>query len=296
MTATNFAFRRAGFSLIELIVVLSIVAILAALLTAAVQRVRAAAVRLECANHLRQIGLGLHQYHQTHSCLPSGMALKGENDAYRYMSWHTRLLPYVEQQLLWERAQRAYAAVPEPFFNNPPHPLSAIVALYTCPADGRSFVSAKLNIGLTSYLGIQGTNQVRKNGVLFVDSRISFAEIRDGVSNTLFVGERPHSDDEIWGYWYAGWGASKDGTGDMILGVRSVNVGKLETVCPFGPYQFGPGTVKEICDVLHFWSLHSGGGHFLFGDGGVRFMSYSANAVLPALATRASGETIPAIE
>ena len=285
--------HRQGLSLIEVLVVIAIFGILAGLVAAGVQSARAAAARLQCATNLRQIGVALHHYHDSQRTLPSGMSYKNRTDAYLYMSWHTRLLPYIEQKGLWEGAQKAYASMREPFFNNPPHPLDAVVPLYTCPADGRSFLSAKLRIGLTSYLGVQGTSQVRKNGVLFVDSRVRFGEVTDGLSNTLFVGERPPSGDENWGYWYAGWGAAKDGTADMVLGVRSLNFGMLESICPAGPYQFGPGKVANNCDALHFWSLHTGNGaHFQFGDGAVRFLGYSANSILPALATRAGRETV----
>lgn len=283
---------RHGMSLIELMVVLGVIAILIGLTTAAVQRARAAAARLECANHLKQIGVALHHYHDGQRVMPAGMSYQGGMDPYLYMGWHTRLLPFVDQRALWEQAQKAYAVVQYPFFNNPPHPLDAVVPLYTCPSDGRTFVSAKLQIGLTSYLGIQGVNQVRKDGVLFMDSRIRFADVGDGLSNTLFAGERPPSGDEILGYWYAGWGDGKDGTADMVLGVRSLNVGSVKPACPFGPYHFTPGRVHDNCDAFHFWSLHTGNGsHFLFGDGSVRFLGYAADPILPALATRAGGET-----
>src|SRR5260221_5684138 len=216
---------RTAFSLIELLVVIFVIGVLVALTTAAVQRVRAAAARLECANHLKQIGIGLHHYHNTYKALPAGMSYQGGNGPNLYMGWHTRLLPFIEQPALWGQAQKAYALMPNPFFNNPPHPLDTVIPTYICPADGRSFVSGETGMGLTSYLGVQGTNQVRKNGVLFVDSKIRFADVTDGLSNTLLVGERPPSGNEFWGYWYAGWGGAKDGTGDMGLGVRSLNVG-----------------------------------------------------------------------
>ncbi len=285
--------RRKALSLIELLVVLSIVAILCALMAAAVQRVRGAAARSDCANNLRQIGLALHQYHDAYGALPPGMSYGAGKAPYLYMGWHTRVLPFIEQGAIWQEAQNAYAAIQNPFFSSPPHPFGTVIRLYVCPADGRSFVSPVTNIALTSYLGVQGTDQTRRNGVLFVDSSIRFADVTDGNSNTVFVGERPPSDNEIWGYWYAGWGEAKDGTGDMVLGVRSLNFGLLESACPPGPYQFKPGRTANTCDVLHFWSLHSGGGQFLLGDGAVRFLSYSANSILPALATRASGDIVP---
>jgi prepilin-type processing-associated H-X9-DG protein len=141
-------------------------------------------------------------------------------------------------------------------------------------------------------LGVQGTNQVRKNGAFFVDSHVRFSDFSDGLNNTIIVGERPPSGDGRWGYCYAGWGTAKDGTGDMVLGVRSLNIGALEATCPSGVYRFGPGRVDNSCDALHFWSLHSGGAHFLFCDGSVRFLGYDADGILPALATRAGRETV----
>ena len=79
----------------------------------------------------------------------------------------------------------------------------------------------------------------------------------------------------------------------MILGVRERNIllGRLGS-CPPGPYQFRPGTVTNQCDMFHFWSLHDGGAHLLFADGSVRFLTYDADGILPALATRAGGEVV----
>ncbi len=62
--------------------------------------------------------------------------------------------------------------------------------------------------------------------------------------------------------------------------------------CADGPYAFGPGDLKQHCDAFHYWSLHTGGANFAFADGSVHFLRYSATAVLPALATRAGGETV----
>ena len=63
-------------------------------------------------------------------------------------------------------------------------------------------------------------------------------------------------------------------------------------VCNIGPYQYGPGKLNNTCDDFHFWSLHSGGANFAFADGSVRFVTYSADPIMPALATRAGGEVV----
>ena len=106
------------------------------------------------------------------------------------------------------------------------------------------------------------------------------------------IGERPPSPDFWLGWWYAS--GSVDGSGDTALGVREFNGGTdpYTVACPKGPYNFRPGKVIEQCDAFHFWSLHSGGANFAFADGSVRFLTYSADSVLPALATRAGGEVV----
>ena len=107
------------------------------------------------------------------------------------------------------------------------------------------------------------------------------------------IGERPPSADERFGWWYAGTGQDRDGSADMILGVREKRGSDFSLrSCPPGPYEFGPGRLDNQCDALHFWSLHPGGAHFAFCDESVRFLTYSADPILPALATRAGGETV----
>jgi prepilin-type processing-associated H-X9-DG protein len=65
----------------------------------------------------------------------------------------------------------------------------------------------------------------------------------------------------------------------------------IDDRCPSNGYRFVPGRPGSQCDVYHFWSLHPGGANWLFADGSVRFLRYDADSVLPALATRAGGET-----
>ncbi len=286
--------KRPGLTLIETMVVIAIIGVLIGLLVPAVQRVRDAAMKTRCTNNLRHIGLALQQYHDAQGSFPPGMSYRDGTDPYPFMSWNTRLLPFLEQQALWEQAQKAYA-LDRSFYDNPPHTnRTVVVSLFCCPADPRTLSVEQLADGqrvtFTDYLGVEGSNQNRQDGVLFLDSIIRLTDISDGTSNTLCVGERPPSADGILGWWYAGEGQSKDGSADMVLGVRELNMGTFAPNCPLGPYSFGPGRPKNQCDAFHFWSLHLGGAHFLLADGSVHFLNYAANPILPALATRAGGE------
>src|SRR6266496_4917587 len=192
--------------MLELIVVMAVIAILAGLLIAGVQRARDAALRASCANNMRQIGLALHAYHGDKRKLPFGVThplakpgmppLYGpDKDPYGLMTWMTRILPYVEQDNLWKLAKQAY--IQDPYaLSNPPHVSEAIfVSLYSCPADTSRVGPAMMGStpGPTSYLGVQGLDYLRVDGVLYLDSTIRLTDITDGASNTLMVGERPPS-------------------------------------------------------------------------------------------------------
>ena len=289
---------RRAFTLIELLVVLAIIAVLIGLLVPAVQRVRDAAARAQCSNNLKQLGLAAHQYHDAFKALPSGIRSGKLSERYPLASWLTQLLPYVEQLPLWRLTQRAYAQTRSPF-KNPPHVgLDTVVPIFACPADGRAdqvqFAPRdQFNVALTSYLGVEGKELTTKDGLLFQDSRVRFTEITDGASNTLLAGERPPSTDFQYGWWYAGAGQRFTGSADMILGVQEQNVLPVTAgSCAPGTYAFAPGSFADQCDMFHFWSPHFGGAYFLFADGGVRFLSYDAAPLMPALASRNGGETV----
>jgi prepilin-type processing-associated H-X9-DG protein len=95
------------------------------------------------------------------------------------------------------------------------------------------------------------------------------------------------------GWWYAGWGQDKDGEADAVLGIRTKNKrSPWGRSCPIGPYHYTAGRFDNQCDAFHFWSPHPGGANFLFVDGSVRFLRYEADPILPALATRAGGESV----
>jgi prepilin-type N-terminal cleavage/methylation domain-containing protein len=291
--------HRHAVTLLELLVVLAILAVLMALLLPAVQRARDAAARIKCANNLHQIGLAAHQYHDTLGSLPPGMyAPAFPNQPFRFASWMTMLLPYIEQGNLWNATVEAYQQSRSPF-KNPPHiGMATLVPTFACPADPRTdqvqFAPIdKFNVALTSYLGVEGLNLYSKDGLLFRNSAIRFAEITDGLSNTLLAGERPASADVQFGWWYAGVGQRYSGSAEMVLGVREPNLLPVtKGSCPPGIYSFAPGRLNNQCDMFHFWSPHIGGAFFLFADGSAHFLSYDAAAILPALASRAGGEVV----
>lgn len=286
--------QRRGFSLLELLVVVAIVAALLALLLPAVQKVRAAAQRVQCSNNLRQIGLALQHYHDTQRLFPPGV--RGVRDEMPFLTWLACLLPYLEHPALWDQAVQEYAGQRNPFGLPSWHAgLTTPLPHFICPADGRpnGLVQPEgVRVAFTDYLGVIGRESGTKDGVLYLDSRVSFRSVTDGTSNTLMVGERPPSPDSRFGWWYAGVGQNFDGSADSVLGVEDYRTTFRTPTCPRGPYPFGPGRPADPCDTFHFWSHHPGGAHFLFVDGAVHFLPYSAAPLLPALASRAGGEAV----
>jgi prepilin-type N-terminal cleavage/methylation domain-containing protein/prepilin-type processing-associated H-X9-DG protein len=137
---------------------------------------------------------------------------------------------------------------------------------------------------------------------------IKMSAVTDGLSNTLMVGERPPSKDLIFGWMFAGVGASGDGDTDVILGIserheeggpfsnlkdpngNSCSPGSKDPNSPLA-YKLSPGDLRNQCDQFHYWSLHTGGANFCLGDGSVRFLTYTTSPIVQrAMATRNGGE------
>ena len=290
------ATTRRGFTLLELLVVIAVIGVLIGLLLPAVQKVRATAVRVTCQNNLKQIALAAHNAESTGGVLPPGITLSTKIEPFPNIGWLGRLLPQVEQEPLWKLSVTAYENRPNNPFALPHLGIMTPVKVYACPADSRQSevrdTHQNLRVAVGGYLGVLGTDYRTPSGVLYAGSRVRLTDITDGTSNTLLAGERPPSPDFWLGWWYAS--GAVGGSGDTTLGVRELNSGTepYTAMCPRGPYNFRPGKVDQQCDAFHFWSLHPGGANFAFCDGSVRFLQYTADAVLPALSTRAGGEAV----
>ena len=286
---------KSGVTVVELLVVVGLMSLLFAILLPAVQSVREASRRSECTNRVRQLSLAMLNFEAGKQELPSGLTSKFPNP---WMTWMAQILPFLDHQNEFNRSASDYKLFPDPFvghlmFQTP-------LRIFACPSDPNSGLVHETHfnrlVACTNYLGVTGINYEIKGGVLFLDSRIRLAEVRDGLSNTLLIGERPPSSDYWYGWWYSGLGQGGTGSADSHLGVRELNLlpGKEETLtyledCPAGPYQFQVGRGEQR-DTLHFWSHHPNGATFSRCDGSVHFMAYGMNDAMAALATRADSE------
>lgn len=223
--------RHPAFTLVELLVVIAIIGILIGLLLPAVQAAREAARRMECSSKMRQLGLALHSFHDTHRRFPPAHDTRerpwtiNPNGSvnqfvgyYTYWSWMARLMPFYEQGNLhtqadsWARSGAPsdrrwdpFGTAPNP--RTPPNPaFGTLNYLVQCPSDQRVFVaqdSVGVKVALTSYLGvsgIRGDGPGERSGVLTYNRWLRVAEITDGTSNTLAIGERPPAPDYQYGW------------------------------------------------------------------------------------------------
>jgi prepilin-type N-terminal cleavage/methylation domain-containing protein len=284
--------HRAAFSLVELLVVIAIIAILVALLLPAVQAARESARAVQCRSNLRQIGLALHNYHGVHSGFPP--AFLGQASGWRASwTWTVFLLPYLEQGPLFDDLDRAttpfgggtdWADMPTAATQTP-------LAVYLCPADtGPDWNHRKSGYAKSSYHGVLGNETqlvcayadlIRQNGVLFVNSCVSLAEISDGSSQTLAVGEC-RLDPTATGKRGAIWAGMRGVTGETLWLSDTVWWANAEPDWRIN----GPSEQA-------FSSGHPGGAHFLLGDGAVRLVAETIEGhTLACLAARNDGEPI----
>jgi prepilin-type processing-associated H-X9-DG protein len=287
---------RAATSLVELLIVVGIIATLIGLTLPAVMKAREAAQRAVCQARLQSLGIAFHAYHARAGRLPPGTE-NAPGATMSFAAWRLFLLPELDRDAEWRQAVRDYAARPYPF--NPEHLLmSRPMIVFECPSDDRVSTPRPAPslldrlVAFSSYLGCNGVDRRSRLGVLFGGSGIRWSDVLDGTSHTLLVGERPPSRDFNFGWWYAGVGLGDTGALDAHLGVREPIPFSPRFPCLDANMGFRPRVPQDPCAVLNFWSRHPGGAHFLMCDGSVRFLSHSADPVLPALATRAGNESV----
>lgn len=191
--------RRSAFTLIELLVVIAIIAILVALLLPAVQSAREAARRTQCKNNLKQLGLALHNYEQTYGMMPSGEGYVGGVGG-RRQSPYVSLLPYLDQDAAYNRcAQDKFVVEP---WNGGYAPWQTKIPSILCPSDPGAASIPGNTVQGSSYAFSRGDgswdiNEWMPNGGRGMRGAFMgnghcrlFSEVTDGLSNTIFVGER----------------------------------------------------------------------------------------------------------
>ncbi|MGL4461717.1 MAG: DUF1559 domain-containing protein [Planctomycetia bacterium] len=294
--------RNRGFTLIELLVVIAIIGVLIALLLPAIQQAREAARRAQCQNNVKQIGLALHNYAETHKMLPLtynplGGAFDGESVA---RSWIMFILPFVDQQGLYDSINHDLSL-------NVGNTTVARTPLqaFTCPSDTHTgTLDNRCNQpgtwGVTNYKMCAGSNWAwggfvvssptgrfanstngldQGNGVgcrnHYASTTTSFRQISDGLSKTIFVGEAVPAWSEFnWWWWYN----ASTATAGVPLNFQT------EALAETNKADWGIN--------YSFHSRHRGGAFFLMGDGVVNFVSDTVDlSVYRALSTIDAGDS-----
>jgi prepilin-type N-terminal cleavage/methylation domain-containing protein/prepilin-type processing-associated H-X9-DG protein len=301
---------RKGFTLVELLVVIAIIGVLLGLLLPAVQKVRESSNRVQCQNNLKQIALAALTYHDVYNGFPQ--ALNNEANP-PYDSPFVPLLPYLEQQPLY---QLGNSTNPNFDYSTPDSAAATPVAVFVCPSDAGLPVPAVLQLpgasaylAMTSYRGNQsGLSALDPNfgtdGVMMQDPAppVKVVYITDGSSNTILFGEFNNFEPN-WGpyadlaastglafpYFFSAW------SGNAIVPLCGSGFYPLNSMLPPNPPDLATGLLYVQARCYTFGSCHPSGANFAFCDGSVRFITdATANSpgILPALATRAGGETV----
>ncbi|QDU63803.1 Type II secretion system protein G precursor [Planctomycetes bacterium Pan216] len=301
-----------GFTLVELLVVIAIIGVLVGLLLPAVQQARESARRMQCQNNLKQIGVAMHNYAESHGTLPVTFRGLPPGDAYNNAntgtSWITQLLPYTDKQALYDRIEFGESVTTNLAV------AQTILPQWNCPSDsanpgrmtGRANAPSATEFGTQNYKAVAGSNWAwgnfpglsapkgrnagrtngldEGNGVICRGGSTPRAivtrlrDVTDGLKNTFFVGEAvPDWCNHTWWFWFNGSTA----TCGVPLNYQVANgSGFMATNRGDWPNNYS------------FMSQHVGGGHFLMGDGAVKFIGDSIEITTYRHLATISGEEI----
>jgi prepilin-type processing-associated H-X9-DG protein/prepilin-type N-terminal cleavage/methylation domain-containing protein len=271
---------RAGFTILELLTVVAVIAIVLGVTLPAISSAREAARKVQCVNRLKQIGIALHNYHDVYRSLPAGWQWeRTEQSAY---GWGVALLPYLEQPAIYRRIDR------NRLIDDPANTFVSQTSLsaFLCPSDiyDKNFTLFRddgdeedelttapiepliplVDLPTANYIAVFGTIEpdddipIPEGDGAFPGARCNrFSVFTRGLSNTLFIGER------TMGRVPSTW-----------LGVDSL--GEDATCRLVGSAIDGPNCAA--CDECEFDSRHPGGANFLWGDGHVKFISETVDS------------------
>ena len=313
MLRLSLSVARRGFTLVELLVVIAIIGVLVALLLPAVQSARESARRMQCSNNLKQIGLGLHNFHDTNNCLPAGAitssvkppGIKFSVPNNKLHGWAIFIYPYIEQKAAFDQYHfdvnwydAANKLVREQYVTTFICPSSPIPRrLDNSSTSGVSWSAAAADYGVNNgvdnanlfKLGLldTGTNMA-PNGVMRVDEAHRFAEITDGLSNTMWICEdagRPQlyrASHQRVGTSRASGASHIDRDNEYIL--HGFNAAGTSNP---GPCHMNCTNDNEV------YSFHPSGAMVLIGDGSIRFLSSNAQfKIVAAMITKQGGENV----
>ena len=324
--------RHRGFTLIELLVVIAIIAVLIALLLPAVQQAREAARRSQCKNNLKQLGLAFHTYAESFRVFPPAYLAKVTSPGLNVQPWGIQILPYIDQGPLYNSYNCSVPPMNQSAsFGHPPavvasnlRVIATVLPAFLCPSTpgtaktyagnypplGLTWTAAHsdysvptgvlgtfANIAYASYPGGAGGSREGILQAAGTGGRVSSpAAVMDGLSNTFLLGERVggviifNNQRQPLTVPAPYPGLNGGGWADFLNGEHWTG----------GSLYDGTFGVQGPCAVnctnargAGFYSFHSGGAHFLMGDGAVRFVSANVAAItFASLITRGKGEVV----